>query len=71
MPDYNDPQYLLKAISYNIKRIADSLESQMNTQNKLPTSMSESYQYNPPSTAKQTTQADCNESFREFLRGLK
>jgi hypothetical protein len=46
--DYNNPIDQMKAISWNLKRIADSLESIEDKMNSpKPMSMSETYQFKP------------------------
>ena len=50
--DYNNPLDQMKAISWNLKRIADLLESIEDKMNSpKPVSMSETYQFKPKRSA--------------------
>jgi hypothetical protein len=57
----DDPIYLMKSISYNLKRIADAMESY--STDKKPTLMSETFEYKPQA-------AITSDALRIFLNNL-
>ncbi len=61
--DYNNPIDQMKAISWNLKRIADSLESIQDKMNSSkPQNMSETYQFKPKDVDRQ--------QLRNFINNL-
>ena len=62
--DYNNPLDQMKAISWNLKRIADSLECIQDTMNSTPVNISETYQYKPKNKNKGS------QSLRDFVNSL-
>ena len=81
MADYNDPNTLIRVMSYNLKRIADTLESINETSQKSHAvdlkhkamNMSDTFEFGIPennfSTGKIRAVQD-SESLRNFLNGL-
>jgi len=63
--DYNNPLDQIKAISYNLKRVADALEEIAGTitEQDESTSMSDTFQVKPKTQSK-------NQSMRQFLESL-
>jgi len=66
----DDPIYLMKSISYNLKRIADAMESQ--STDKKPTVMSETFEFKdqPRSTVYEKIRATKDQNNSQKLKAF-